>query len=57
MPADNPTDPRAKEAALHRLRDASSEELAVFGIGFLAELIKPGEELLRLRSLAAKHEA
>jgi hypothetical protein len=31
MPAGNPTDPRAKEAALHRLRDASSEELAVFG--------------------------
>ena len=31
MTAGDPTDPRAKEAALRRLRDASGEELAVFG--------------------------
>lgn len=29
--APEPTDPRAKEAALRRLRDAPDEELAVFG--------------------------
>ncbi len=31
MTAGDPTDPRAKEAALGRLRDAPDEELAVFG--------------------------
>ena len=32
------------------------QELAIFGIGLPAEMIKPGKDLLRTRALAAKHE-
>jgi len=44
-----PTDPRAKEAALRRLRDASDEELAVFESKLREEALEAGASEQEIR--------
>jgi hypothetical protein len=50
-----PTDPRAKEAALRRLRDAPDEELAVFEDKLREDALAAGATEQELRHAQANH--
>jgi hypothetical protein len=50
-----PIDPRAKEAALERLRDASDEELAVFKDKLREDAISAGATEREIREAQAGH--
>jgi hypothetical protein len=50
-----PTDPRAKEAALRRLRDASDEELAVFEGKLRDDAIEAGASEQEIRDAQRTH--
>lgn len=53
--AREPTDPRAKEVALHRLRDASDEQLAVFEGKFQADALAAGANEQEMRDAQRDH--
>lgn len=50
-----PIDPRAKEAALERLRDARDEELAVFEDRLRQDAIGAGASEREIREAQARH--
>ncbi len=50
-----PTDPRAKEAALRRLRDASDEELAVFEGKLREDALEAGASEQEIREAQSGH--
>jgi hypothetical protein len=50
-----PTDPRAKEAALRRLRIAPEEELAVFGDALREDALRAGASEQEVREAQAGH--
>ena len=50
-----PMDPRAKEAALTRLRDAPEEELAVFGDALREDALKAGATEQEVREAQTGH--
>jgi hypothetical protein len=50
-----PTDPRAKEATLRRLRDAPEEELAVFGDALREDALKAGASEQEVREAQTGH--
>ncbi len=50
-----PIDPRAKEAALRRLRDAPEEELAVFGDTLREDALKAGATEQEVREAQTGH--
>jgi hypothetical protein len=50
-----PIDPRAKEAALERLRDAPDEQLAVFEDKLRADAIRAGASEQEIREAQAGH--
>jgi hypothetical protein len=50
-----PIDPRAKEAALRRLRDAPEEELAVFADALRGDAAKAGASEQELRTAQTDH--
>jgi hypothetical protein len=50
-----PTDPRAKEVALHRLRDAPDEELAVFEGKLQANALEAGATEQEMRDAQRDH--
>ena len=53
--APEPPDPRAKEAALRRLRMAPEEELAVFGDALREDALKAGASELEIREAQTGH--
>jgi hypothetical protein len=50
-----PTDPRAKEVALHRLRDAPDDELAVFEGKLQADALETGATEQEMRDAQRDH--
>jgi hypothetical protein len=50
-----PTDPRAKEAALNRLRDAPDEELAVFADKLREDALRAGASEQEIREAQRSH--
>jgi hypothetical protein len=50
-----PTDPRAKEAALRRLRDAPEEELALFADALREDALRAGATEQEVREAQAGH--
>jgi hypothetical protein len=50
-----PTDPRAKEAALRRLRDAPEEELAVFEDKLRGDALRAGATEHEIREAQTEH--
>lgn len=50
-----PTDPRAKEAALRRLRDAPDEELAVFEDKLRDDALEAGATEQEIREAQRNH--
>jgi hypothetical protein len=50
-----PVDPRAKEAALRRLRDAREEELAVFADALRDDAVRAGASEQELRAAQTDH--
>jgi hypothetical protein len=50
-----PTDPRAKEVALRRLRDAPEEELSVFAAALREDAVKAGASEQEVREAQTGH--